>query len=282
LNFKKNEKSQNNNLKNKNHSLINKEYNSKYIHRNNKMNKIIYNNYMTERYNIQKKKSSISNLINKNFAKIKHNINFSNENIRSKNNVSYNTENKYISTYNGVNIKLNLEKSNSFYRTNSTTNFPISNTLGKKNYINLVNNSLINKRKTHSKYESLKNKRNINLNIKLINNNNYNNAPLMIYNDHSNKLNNIKYYIEKGNSKIINKNKTNTNIKQIYNKTNPVNSKRVTKYTINRKTITTDHNNLYNSDDTFPMEDEIRNKIKITNIPKHKTNLDKKYSSLYH
>ena len=282
LNLKKNEKSQNNNLKNKSHSLINKDYNSKNLNGNNKKNKIIYNNYMTERHNIQKKKSCINNLINKDFAKIKNNNNFSYKNICSKNNVSYNNENKYINTYNGENIKLNLEKPSSFYRTNSSTNFPISNTLGKKNYINLVNNSLINKTKSYGKKESMNKKRNINLNIKLINNNNFNNVPLIIYNAQSNKLNNIKYYIEKGNSKIINKNKANNNIKQIYNITNPVNSNRVTKYTTNRKTITSSHNNLYNSDDTFPLEDEIHNKIKIMGVPKRKTNLDKKNLSLFH
>lgn len=43
--------------------------------------------------------------------------------------------------------------------------------------------------KNNIKYNSLKN-RNINLNIKLINNNNYNNVPMMIYKKQTNKINN--------------------------------------------------------------------------------------------
>ena len=280
LNKKKNEKIKNNNLNNNNNSLIKKEYYYKYINKNNKINKSNNNILNSERQIAHNRKINSSNVIstNSNVQNIKHKSNFSNDNIiLKKNKVSYNSNNNYINTYNGVNIKLNLGKANGIYRTNSTNSFPVSNKLGKKNYINFVNDSLINKKKNIS----MKNKRNINLNIKLINNNNYNNVPLMIYNDQSNKLNNIKYYLNQKSPNIINKNKKLNNINNCPNNTKPINSNRVTKYTLQRKTITSVYNNNYNSKSTFPIDDENLNKIKIMNIPKHKNNLNKKLS-LYH
>ena len=273
LNIKKNERIKNNNLNKNNNSLIKKEYYYKYINKNN-------NNILnSERQIGHNRKINSSNIIsNSKVSNIKQKSNFSNDNIiLNKNKVSYNSNNKYINTYNGVNIKLNLGKANGIYRTNSTNNFPVSNKLGKKNYINFVNDSLINKKKNIS----MKNKRNINLNIKLINNNNYNNVPLMIYNDQSNKLNNIKYYLNQKSPNNVNKNKILNNINNCPSNTKPINSNRVTKYTLQRKTITSVYNNKYNSKSTFPIDDENINKIKIMNIPKHKNNLNKKLS-LYH
>ncbi len=118
----------------------------------------------------------------------------------------------------------------------------------------------------------MKNKGNINLNIKLINNNNYNNVPLMIYNKQSNKLNNINHKIDKKNSNIINKNKLNKNNKKITNISKPLDSNRVNKYTFQRNTIPSGYDE-YDKEETFPIDDDVHNKIKNKFFTKHKTNL---------
>ena len=130
----------------------------------------------------------------------------------------------------------------------------------------------------------MKNKRNINLNIKLINNNNYNNVPLMIYNNQSNKLNCVYYSIEKNNSKTKCKskiNKVSNNINNnVTNKQKPINSNRVIKYKVRRKTIENGYDNK-NDTDIYKIDEDVHNKIKVMNIPNHKTNLDRN-TSLYH
>ena len=106
---------------------------------------------------------------------------------------------------------------------------------------------------------------NINLNIKLINNNNYNNAPLVIYNTQSNILKNAKHPFDKRIVKIINS----ENEKNF----NPIKPSRIVKYKTKKKTIVS--NFLDNKDIFLPIEDETHNKIKIMNSTKLKKQLDK-------
>ena len=65
---------------------------------------------------------------------------------RSYNNIHFNNNN-YMNTYNGKKIKLNIgiEKINN--RASSFNNCTLTNTLGKKKYINLIHDSTVNKRK---------------------------------------------------------------------------------------------------------------------------------------
>lgn len=282
---------------------LNKQDNYKIINRNNK-NKIYFKNCKTEIHKSYNKMLNPQNLNYKNILKIKYNSN-NNSNSRKNNmiksNIKYSTSsnmtfnsnnsnsnyNNYVHTYNGENINFNLDRPFESNRTNTTSNFPLSNRYLKEkniNNINMTNNSIINKRKNNNKIRDLRNKRNINLNIKLINNNNYNNVPLMIYNDQSNKLNCVKYSIEKNNSKTKYKSKINklsNNINNnVTNNQKPINSNRVIKYKVRRKTIECGYDNKYDTD-IFKMDEDIHNKIKVMNIPNHKTNLDRNLS-LYH
>ena len=297
LSMKKNENKKNNS--NSSNSLNNQD-NYKIINRNN-INKIYFSNNKTEIYKNNNKVLNPKNLNYKNILKIKYNST-NDSNSRKKNiiksNIKYktssnmtfnsnNSNNNYVCTYNGENINFNLDRPFKNNRTNTTYNFPLSNgyTQEKNMYnINMTNDSIINKRKSINRIRELRNKRNINLNIKLINNNNYNNVPLMIYNNQSNKLNCVNYSIEKNNSKTKCKskiNKVSNNINNnLTNKQKPINSNRVIKYKVRRKTIESGYDNK-NDTDIYKIDEDVHNKIKVMNISNHKTNLDRN-TSLYH
>ena len=162
--------------------------------------------------------------------------------------------NNLIHSYNGENININLEQQKKINRTNSTT-FP-SNQLNTKKRKNIIKN------------KSLKNQK-INLNIKLINNNNYNNAPLMIFNCQTNTSNNnIKNLSEKKKLNLKNRNAMNKIEYKLENNKKPINNKRIIKYKIQRNTIKSDRNSKENSHFFLTKYDSL-NKIKIMNYPKN-------------
>ena len=265
-------------LKSKNKKIINKNINPNYnndisyFSNNNNNNNNNNKNYkkinnLKTKYNV-----NINKNINNNINSKSSNNNITNSNIMNITNSINNTtsskfSNKnYLLTYNSeaipkINLNLELEKR---VKVNSTT-FPITNLYLNQNQINLTPKST-NRRKNNIKNRSQKNR--IKLNIKLINNNNYNNVPLMIYNTYSNKLNNIKNNIDTKNIKTKYRNAINNNINK--NQNNP---SRIIKYTIQRKTKT-NHENNYDDEQYFQNGDDFHNKIKIMTIPKHKTQLD--------
>ena len=266
------------------------QYSQKLINRKNIIKKNICTNYNSDicHYSNNKnnnfKKNILRSKYNLNNSKNSNNMNNTNSNIMSITNSNNNTtsskysKNNYMLTYNGINtnINLNLERNMKINRTNSTT-FPITNIYLSQNKMNLTPQSNVFKRKNNTKNKSLKNRNNIKLNIKLINNNNYNNVPLMIYNAQSHKLNNIKNYLDKKNDKLKYRNKinsTNNSTNKTPNHINQINSNRIIKYKIQRKTLTNNRNN-YISGGYIPIEDDAHNKIKNKNISKHKTQLDK-------
>ena len=178
-------------------------------------------------------------------------MNFNHSNVK-KNNV-----NNFIHTYNGENINIELEVLKKINRINSTTS--PSNQMNSKKRKNIIKN------------KSLKNQK-INLNIKLINNNNYNNAPLMVYNYQSYKSKNI---IKSGKKKMTLKNKN--EIKKIEHNiesnNKPINYNRIIKYKIQRKTIKSDRNSKENNL-FFPIKYDSLKRIKKMNSPKNKVQLD--------
>ena len=247
-------------------------YNNNYNNNNNVKSS---NNLKTKIINVNNNKNINSNINSKN-----SNSNITSSNIMNFTNSINNTtsskfSNKnYMLTYNSeaipkINLNLELEKRVKVNRTNSTT-FPITNLYLNQNQINFTPESSNKRKNNNTKNKSLKNR--IKLNIKLINNNNYNNVPLMIYNTQSDKLNNINNIIDKKNMKSKYRYTINNNINKIQN-----NPSRIIKYTIQRK-IKTNHENNYDNEQYFQNEDDFHNKIKIMTIPKHKTQLDQNLS----
>ena len=283
--FKKMKNSPNILLKNKehNHKIINrtniikKDFNANKICFKNKNNTITIKNLrkinnasnkiLNNRNNINSI-DSINNSINNSIKNINNNIN------KNKNNRIY-----HMHSYNKINLYSiqNLPNNNNIYRTNSTT-FPVNKFLAHKN-MNSTYKSITNRRNINPimKTRSAKNS-NINLNIKLINNNNYGTAPLFIYNEQSNKLNNIKKIPE---NKIIKDKCMNNLINQKLNKisnTKNININRIIKYKIQRKTIANNEINIENND-LFTFGDERHNNlIKIMDDPKKKNQLDTNFS----
>jgi serine/threonine protein kinase len=161
--------------------------------RNNYKKGFIYSYEDRNNKNKQNNYRNIQNSYNNNMNDIKYHhlynnstsniiIKTKNSNCNNRNNNSLN--NIKIYTYNGHNI--NLEKNRKIDMINKGNLLPFFNIYQKeKNF----NKDLLIERKNDIKFNSLKN-RNINLNIKLINNNNYNNVPLMIYKKQTNKINN--------------------------------------------------------------------------------------------
>ena len=245
-----------------------------------------YNIYSYEDRNIKNKKNNYNNYNNHNIqssynnnnAKYHHlynnsasnliiktnNSNFNNRNNNSLNNIK-------IYTYNGLN--LNLENSGKkIDKVNKGNILPFFNIYKKEQNIN---KDLTIARKNNIKYNSLKN-RNINLNIKLINNNNYNNVPLMIYKQQTNKINNnnnINTYVKQ--KKIDKKNIFNIINNQMTDKNANINSNRIVRKKIQRKTLA-NISNKYGKELYNEIGDEKHNNIKILDIPKYKTQLDKK------
>ena len=239
---------------------------------NNGYNMAPINNFNKKKFlNISLKDSNITNNninITKFILNNIHNSNNKNSNIRqfSDNNFHKTDYRNRIKTYLSYNKALitnrNYEKKNKINRINTIIS-PIKKKINPNN-LNKTNESMVKKRNIISKKNTFKNG-NINLNIKLINNNNYNSAPLVIYNTQSNILKNTNNPLDQRIVKIINSENGN-NFKQIK-------PSRVVKYKIQRKTIVS--NFLDNKNIFLPIEDETHNKIKIMNSTKHKKQLDK-------
>jgi hypothetical protein len=190
-----------------------------------------------------------------------------NSNCNNRNNNSLN--NIKIYTYNGHNI--NLEKNRKIDMINKGNLLPFFNIYQKeKNF----NKDLLIERKNDIKFNSLKN-RNINLNIKLINNNNYNNVPLMIYKKQTNKINNNNISSYAKQKKINKRNIINMINNQMVDINSNINSNRIVRKKIQRKTLANINNKcekeLFND-----KGDKKLNNIKILDIPKYKIHLDKK------
>ena len=271
--------------------LKNKEHNHKIINRTNiikkdfNANKICFKNKNNTKTikNLRKINASNKILNNRNNINIIDSINNSiNNSIKNiNNNINKNKNNRiyHMHSYNKINLYSiqNLPNNNNIYRTNSTT-FPVNKFLAHKN-MNSTYKSITNRRNINPimKTRSAKNS-NINLNIKLINNNNYGTAPLFIYNEQSNKLNNIKKIPE---NKIIKDKCMNNLINQKLNKisnTKNININRIIKYKIQRKTIANNEINIENND-LFTFGDERHNNlIKIMDDPKKKNQLDTNFS----
>ena len=242
-----------------------------------------YNKYSYEDSNIKNKKNNYNNYnnqknFNNNMNKIKYYhlnnnsisnliIKTKNSNINNRNNNSSN--NIRIYTYNGQDI--NLEKSRKKDKINKGNVFPFCNKCKKEQ--NIDKDCFI-ERKNNVKYNSLKN-RNINLNIKLINNNNYNNAPLMIYKKQTNKINNNNISSYSKQKKINKRNIINMINNQKADINTKINSNRIIRKKIQRKTLA-NTNSKYEKGIFNDIGNENHNNIKILNIPRYKMQLDKK------
>ena len=241
------------NIENKN-SIKNRNDKIKTVKNNLSINSV-NNNKISNLKNINNKKMININKYLVNSRSYKNNLSIKGNN--NINNKKININNTHIkSSANIINENKKIRRNNAIKRTNTGTilrldnKSPIYNTSNsrldiKYNPINLSN------------IEYFKN-RNINLNIKLINNNNYNNILLKNSKDKTKKLNNKKINLD-----------TNKNVKQ-----NNIN--RIIKYKTHRK-ISTSANNFNLNEFKYGVEENIQNKIKIMNIPDQKNKLDKKF-----
>ena len=239
-----------------------RENNQKILNRNitNPKNESNFNHYSNKKIKMKPKKAfNVMNSEKNNNAIFNRNnkiLNFNNNYFMNYNhsNVKKNNVNNFIHTYNGENINIELEVLKKINRINSTTS--PSNQMNSKKRKNIIKN------------KSLKNQK-INLNIKLINNNNYNNAPLMIFNCQTNTSNNnIKNLSEKKKLNLKNRNAMNKIEYKLENNKKPINNKRIIKYKIQRNTIKSDRNSKENSHFFLTKYDSL-NKIKIMNYPKN-------------
>ena len=241
------------NIENKN-SIKNRNDKIKGVKNNLSINSV-NNNKISNLKNINNKKMININKYLVNSRSYKNNLSIKGNN--NINNKKINIKNTHIkSSANIINENKKIRRNNAIKRTNTGTilrldnKSPIYNTSNsrldiKYNPINLSN------------IEYFKN-RNINLNIKLINNNNYNNILLKNSKDKTKKLNNKKINLD-----------TNKNVKQ-----NNIN--RIIKYKTHRK-ISTSANNFNLNEFKYGVEENLQNKIKIMNIPDQKNKLDKKF-----
>ena len=242
------------------------------------------NDYKLGNFNIYsyEKKNNIQNSQNNNKNNIKYhhisNNSTSNLIIKTKNN-NFNKRNNNslsnikIHTYSGFNLQnFNSKKNKKIDKVNKGNVFS-SNNIYKKDQN--INKDLLIARKNHMKNNSLKNS-NINLNIKLINNNNYNNVPLMIYKSQINNINKNKISPYVKEKKIDKRNIINMMKNQMADINANINSNRIIKKRIQRKTLV-NANNRYQKELFNGIEDENHNNIKILNIPNHKIHLDKNF-----
>ena len=268
LNLKKNEKSKS--IKNVKQFYINKENKSKIINRNKKIEEIkkfSQNKYITENgFHPSNKILNISSMINKKIININNNNKHINNNQTFKKKLNLKMNNIYLNMPNKTHNKsysnlitqpgkINKMRNNGIRRTNTEAFLRINN--NNSNYNSVFGNELnLYNPINLSNMDYFKN-RNINLNIKLINNNNYNNILLKNSKDKLKKLNNKIINID------INKNIKHNNIN------------RIIKYKTHRK-ISTSANNFNLNEFKYGVEENLQNKIKIMNIPVHKSKLDKK------
>ena len=272
LNLKKNEKS----IKNVKQFYINKENKSKIINRNKKIEEIMkfsQNKYITENgFHPSNKILNISCMNNKKIININNNNKYMKNNQPFKRKLNLKMNNIYLNMPNKTHIKsysnlvtqsgkINKMRNNGIKRTkteaflridnnNSNYNSAFGNKLNLYNQINLSN------------MDYFKN-RNINLNIKLINNNNYNNILLKSSKNTINKLKKEKFGI---------------NSDKDYNFINKQNNmNRIIKYKTQRQSSIS-MNDFDVNELNYGIEENLKNKIRIFNIPVHKAKLGKKYA----
>ena len=274
VDLKKNEKS----IKNVKQFFINKENKSKIMNRNNKqeaIKKFYKNKYVTENgFHLNNKMLNISNFNNKNVININP-INKPMKNNKSfKRNLNLKVNNIYLNVPNNSHIKsysnlvtqtdkINNLRKNGIKRTNTGTSLRLDNSKNNNsnnnstygNRLNIANNPI-----KLNNIDYFKN-RNINLNIKLINNNNYNNILLKSTKNKINKSKNERFGIKS--DKDFN----------VINKQNTMN--RIIKYKAQRQTSIS-MNDFDINDLNYGIEENLRNKIRILNIPVHKNKLKKK------
>ena len=273
VDLKKNEKS----IKNVKQFFINKENKSKIMNRNNKqeaIKKFYKNKYVTENgFHLNNKMLNISNLNNKNVININP-INKPMKNNKSfKRNLNLKVNNIYLNVPNNSHIKsysnlvtqtdkINKLRKNGIKRTNTGTSLRLDSSKNNSNNnstygnrLNITNNPI-----NLNNIDYFKN-RNINLNIKLINNNNYNNILLKSTKNKINKSKNERFGIKS--NKDFN----------VINKQNTMN--RIIKYKAQRQTSIS-MNDFDINDLNYGIEENLRNKIRILNIPVHKNKLKKK------
>ena len=273
VDLKKNEKS----IKNVKQFFINKENKSKIMNRNSKqeeIKKFYKNKYVTENgFHLNNKMLNISNFNNKNVININP-INKPMKNNKSfKRNLNLKVNNIYLNVPNNSHIKsysnlvtqtdkINKLRKNGIKRTNTGTSLRLDSSKNNSNNnstygnrLNITNNPI-----NLNNIDYFKN-RNINLNIKLINNNNYNNILLKSKKNKINKSKNERFGIKS--DKDFN----------VINKKNTMN--RIIKYKAQRQTSIS-MNDFDINDLNYGIEENLRNKIRILNIPVHKNKLKKK------
>ena len=274
LNLKKNEKSKS--IKNVKQFYINKENKSKIINRNKKIEEIkkfSQNKYITENgFHPSNKILNISCMNNKKIININNNNKHINNNQTFKKKLNLKMNNIYLNMPNKTHNKsysnlitqpgkINKMRNNGIRRTNTEAFLRINN--NNSNYNSAFGNELnLYNPINLSNMDYFKN-RNINLNIKLINNNNYNNILLKSSKNTINKLKKEKFGI---------------NSDKDYNFINKQNNmNRIIKYKTQRQSSIS-MNDFDVNELNYGIEENLKNKIRILNIPVHKTKLGKKYA----
>ena len=274
LNLKKNEKSKS--IKNVKQFYINKENKSKIINRNKKIEEIkkfSQNKYITENgFHPSNKILNISSMINKKIININNNNKHINNNQTFKKKLNLKMNNIYLNMPNKTHNKsysnlitqpgkINKMRNNGIRRTNTEAFLRINN--NNSNYNSAFGNELnLYNPINLSNMDYFKN-RNINLNIKLINNNNYNNILLKSSKNTINKLKKEKFGI---------------NSDKDYNFINKQNNmNRIIKYKTQRQSSIS-MNDFDVNELNYGIEENLKNKIRIFNIPVHKAKLGKKYA----
>ena len=274
LNLKKNEKSKS--IKNVKQFYINKENKSKIINRNKKIEEIkkfSQKKYITENGFLPSNKIlNISCMNNKKIININNNNKHINNNQTFKKKLNLKMNNIYLNMPNKTHNKsysnlitqpgkINKMRNNGIRRTNTEAFLRINN--NNSNYNSAFGNELnLYNPINLSNMDYFKN-RNINLNIKLINNNNYNNILLKSSKNTINKLKKEKFAI---------------NSDKDYNFINKQNNmNRIIKYKTQRQSSIS-MNDFDVNELNYGIEENLKNKIRILNIPVHKTKLGKKYA----
>ena len=274
LNLKKNEKSKS--IKNVKQFYINKENKSKIINRNKRIEEIkkfSQNKYITENgFHPSNKILNISSMNNKKIININNNNKHINNNQTFKKKLNLKMNNIYLNMPNKTHNKsysnlitqpgkINKMRNNGIRRTNTEAFLRIDN--NNSNYNSAFGNELnLYNPINLSNMDYFKN-RNINLNIKLINNNNYNNILLKSSKNTINKLKKEKFGI---------------NSDKDYNFINKQNNmNRIIKYKTQRQSSIS-MNDFDANEFNYGIEENLKNKIRILNIPVHKTKLGKKYA----
>ena len=274
LNLKKNEKSKS--IKNVKQFYINKENKSKIINRNKKIEEIkkfSQNKYITENgFHPSNKILNISSMNNKKIININNNNKHINNNQTFKRKLNLKMNNIYLNMPNKTHNKsysnlitqpgkINKMRNNGIRRTNTEAFLRINN--NNSNYNSAFGNELnLYNPINLSNMDYFKN-RNINLNIKLINNNNYNNILLKSSKNTINKLKKEKFAI---------------NSDKDYNFINKQNNmNRIIKYKTQRQSSIS-MNDFDVNELNYGIEENLKNKIRIFNIPVHKAKLGKKYA----